>query len=225
MSRGAEIVDAIMERYRHDKIPIDKFEFSNCSGSNDSDLFFVRINTWLDMALQNGKCLRELVLRGDCNLMDVSLSSGVANCYSLRKLSLSHKLKSLELKYVRISDGSLENLISRSQSLKVLMIQKCPGIGNIDSSNLESLEYIGDQIPELKMAIELRLIGLLWLSGILVVEFGWEEISFQVLLVGLNQLAGEVVYLILGFEGYLELGMWHYVVFLEDWSLEVKFRE
>ncbi|PHT32473.1 hypothetical protein CQW23_28810 [Capsicum baccatum] len=205
MSRGAEIVDAIMERYRDDKIPIDKFEFSNCSGSNDSDLFFVRINTWLDMALQNGKCLRELVLRGDCNLMDVSLSSGVANCYSLRKLSLSHisldenvlqtllsscplivyfnlddcrglgkiellnlqkiksisikevrnmhKLKSLELKYVRISDGSLENLISRSQSLKVLMIQKCPGIGNIDSSNLVSLDYIGDQIPELKMAI------------------------------------------------------------------------
>ncbi|KAF3656669.1 hypothetical protein FXO38_14030 [Capsicum annuum] len=54
MSRGSVIVDTIMERYRDDKIPIDKFEFSNYSGSNDNDLFFIRINTWLDMALQNG---------------------------------------------------------------------------------------------------------------------------------------------------------------------------
>ncbi|PHU01107.1 hypothetical protein BC332_30894 [Capsicum chinense] len=238
MSRGSVIVDTIMERYRDDKIPIDKFEFSNYSGSNDNDLFFIRINTWLDMALQNGvkdiiyenpyywtrsypfpiinvlagKCLRELVLRGDCNLMDVSLSSdenmlqtllsscplivsfNLDDCQGLGKIELLNlqkiklismkgvrnmhvknkaptlehfsfssysssenldvvecqKLKSLELKYVRISDGSLENLISRSQSLKVLMIQKCPGIRNIDSSNLVSLEYIGDQIPKLK---------------------------------------------------------------------------
>ncbi|PHU15531.1 hypothetical protein BC332_16736 [Capsicum chinense] len=54
---------------------------------------------------------------------------------------------------------------------------------------------------------------------------GWEEIGFQVLLVRLDQLAGEVAYLVLDFEGYLELGLWHYVVVLEDWSLEVKFRE
>ena len=56
-------------------------------------------------------------------------------------------------------------------------------------------------------------------------ELGWEEIGFQVLLVGLDQLAGEWVYLVLSFEGYLELGLWHYVVVLEDWSLEVKFWE
>ncbi|KAF3625584.1 hypothetical protein FXO38_29691 [Capsicum annuum] len=59
----------------------------------------------------------------------------------------------------------------------------------------------------------------------LVVELGWEEIGFQFLLVRLDQLAGEVAYLVLDFEGYLELGLWHYVVVLEDWSLEVKFRE
>ncbi|KAF3657222.1 putative glycerol-3-phosphate 2-O-acyltransferase 6-like [Capsicum annuum] len=38
-------------------------------------------------------------------------------------------------------------------------------------------------------------------------ELGWEEIGFQVLFVGLDQLVGEVVYLVLDFEGYLELGL------------------
>ncbi|PHU05137.1 hypothetical protein BC332_25959 [Capsicum chinense] len=62
-----------------------------------------------------------------------------------------------------------------------------------------------------------------WCASI--VELGWEEIGFQVLLVGLDQLVGKVVYLVLDFEGYLELSLRHYVVVLEDWSLEVKFQE
>ena len=47
-------------------------------------------------------------------------------------------------------------------------------------------------------------------------ELGWEEIGFQVLLIGLDQLVGEVVYLVLDFEGYLDLDLWYYVVVLED---------
>uniref|UniRef100_M1A674 F-box family protein n=1 Tax=Solanum tuberosum TaxID=4113 RepID=M1A674_SOLTU len=251
-----KIVDAIMETYRENKIPIDKFGFSNCSKFNRRHQVFPLIDKWLDTALQNGardlvyvdllysvrlypfpiskvlaaNSLRELVLKG-CNLMHVSSSSGFANCHSLRKLSLSYiilsknllqtllnscpfivsfnldhcsglvkielmnlqkiksvsvsinrnqhvkiqaptlehlfyngylsgnlvivgcqNLKSLELSYVKICNGFLHNLISRSQSLEVLKIQYCMGIRQIETSNLVSLEYIGYQIPELKIA-------------------------------------------------------------------------
>ncbi|KAF3634373.1 putative F-box protein-like [Capsicum annuum] len=63
-------------------------------------------------------------------------------------------LKSLKLKNVSLSDGCLNNLISRSEFLKVLKICYCEGIRDIDSSNLVSLKYTGFQIPELKMASE-----------------------------------------------------------------------
>ncbi|KAF3658884.1 putative benzoate carboxyl methyltransferase-like [Capsicum annuum] len=131
MSRGSVIVDTIMERYRDDKIPIDKFEFSNYSGSNDNDLFFIRINTWLDMALQNG--VKDIIYE---------------NPYYLTR--------SYPFPIINVLAGKCFKRIGfeRSQSLKVLMIQKCPGIRNIDSSNLVSLEYIGDQIPKLKWQTE-----------------------------------------------------------------------
>ncbi|PHU01270.1 hypothetical protein BC332_31057 [Capsicum chinense] len=61
-------------------------------------------------------------------------------------------LKSLELNNVRIFDGFLHNLISRSQSLEALKIRNFWGIRDIDYSNLVKNEYIGHQIPELKMA-------------------------------------------------------------------------
>ncbi|KAM3199656.1 hypothetical protein P3L10_032016 [Capsicum annuum] len=249
------IMDAIMQRYRDSKIPIDKFEISNCCFNFE---FSYRMDKWIDVALQNGvkgivygspnlcipsycfpiikvlaaKYLRELVLN-NCDIMCVSLSSGAENCHSLRKLSLSdvwldenfmglrkiellhlqkiklisivtignhlvkiqaptlehlsfsnyssenldivecQNLKSLELSEVEISDGFFDNLISKSQSLKVLKIQYCSGIREIDTSNLEvlkivncsgirvidssnlvSLEYIGAQIPQLKKTSE-----------------------------------------------------------------------
>ncbi|KAG5587027.1 hypothetical protein H5410_047461, partial [Solanum commersonii] len=100
-------VDTIMERYGKGKIPIEKFELSVfCSGSPE---LFPLVDKWLLIALQNGvkelvlrfssypapiliilatKSLRELVLH-DCTLMPISLSSGVVNCNSLRKISLS----------------------------------------------------------------------------------------------------------------------------------------
>ncbi|PHT32649.1 hypothetical protein CQW23_28986 [Capsicum baccatum] len=232
-----------MQRYRDSKVPIDKFEISNCYFNSE---FSHRMDKWIDVALQNdvndivygspnlcipsycfsiikvlaAKYLRELVLN-NCDIMCVSLSSGAANCHSLRKLSLSdiellhlqkiklisivtigndlvkiqaptlehlsfsnyssenldvvecQNLKSLEPSEVEISDGFFDNLISKSQSLKVLKIQYCSGIRDIDtsklevlkivncsgirvidSSNLVSLEYIGAQIPQLKKTSE-----------------------------------------------------------------------
>nr|XP_016453074.1 PREDICTED: FBD-associated F-box protein At3g52670-like isoform X1 [Nicotiana tabacum]XP_016453075.1 PREDICTED: FBD-associated F-box protein At3g52670-like isoform X1 [Nicotiana tabacum]XP_016453076.1 PREDICTED: FBD-associated F-box protein At3g52670-like isoform X1 [Nicotiana tabacum]XP_016453077.1 PREDICTED: FBD-associated F-box protein At3g52670-like isoform X1 [Nicotiana tabacum]XP_016453078.1 PREDICTED: FBD-associated F-box protein At3g52670-like isoform X1 [Nicotiana tabacum]XP_0164530 len=283
--KDVEITDTILERYRDNNIPIDTFEFLNCLESYSREVFFPPIGKWLDIALQNGvkdivyedprrlvrsyplpifkilaaKSLRELVMEG-CDLMlRGSLSGGVTNCISLRKLSLSYvrldnnmlqtllnscplidtfileycpglekiellnlqkiksvsiktrgnqrvkiqaptlerlfccgaleespmldvveyqNLKSLELSGMNISDGFLQHLFSRSQSLESLILDNvCKGlerfkicgsqslrilqikdredkVGEIDASNLVSLEYMGDQIPKLKIAKE-----------------------------------------------------------------------
>ncbi|KAF3665632.1 putative F-box protein-like [Capsicum annuum] len=247
-----DLVDNIMERYRDENIPIEKFELSKSYYSCPSRIvpLFYR---WLDVALQNGvkylvfrirnlplpiftilaaKSLKELVLT-NCDLTCASLSSGVVNCPSLRKLSLikvyldedmlqtllnscpliesftlkdcmdlikiellnlqkiksvsiwnninqhikiqaptlehlsysgypleelniveCQNLKSLELSHMYIYDPSFYNLISRCQSLKVLKFQHCWCTGRIEAPNLVSLEYMGDQIPELKIARE-----------------------------------------------------------------------
>ncbi|XP_060180925.1 putative F-box/LRR-repeat protein At5g02700 [Lycium barbarum] len=248
-----KVVDSFMERYRDGKIPIEKFELSDSAGSSQG---FPSIDKWIDIALQNGvkylvfkvasislpiftilaaKSLRELVLEGCTLNMPVSLTSGIANCDSLRKLSLScvsldehmlqtllsscplivnfilkdcdglekiellnlQKIKSvfistqrnlpvkiraptlehlsysgylsdeldvvecqnlifLDVSYVLTSDGFLQHLISRFQSLKVLKIQYCGDNLEIDSPNLVSFEYVRDQIPEHKIVIESR---------------------------------------------------------------------
>ncbi|XP_004229313.1 putative F-box/LRR-repeat protein At5g02700 [Solanum lycopersicum] len=84
-------------------------------------------------------------------------------------------LKSLELTDMRVSEGFLQRLISTSQfleslaldnvstrlerfkisgspSLRFVAIENCKGLQEIDAPNLVSLEYDGDQIPELKIA-------------------------------------------------------------------------
>ncbi|XP_075085414.1 putative F-box/LRR-repeat protein At3g18150 isoform X1 [Nicotiana tabacum] len=95
---------------------------------------------------------------------------------SVEKLDIVEckNLKSVELSYVTLSGGFLEHLISGfqflecliivclgkgserfnilSRSLRVLKIEDCEGVGEIDAPNLESVEYIGDQIPRLKIA-------------------------------------------------------------------------
>ncbi|WMV26220.1 hypothetical protein MTR67_019605 [Solanum verrucosum] len=248
---SGEILDPIMDRYRDRKIVIDKFELSYYNFS------YHIIVKWLDIAVTNGakylffkvhnfslpiftilagKSLTELVVEC-CTLIPVSFSSGMTNCNSLRKLSLTdvnldenmiqtllnccplivsfivdqcwgskkiellnlHKiksvyiknrrelnqlvkiqaptlehltydgyilgkldivecenLKSLDISHVKISHGFLQNLISGSQSLKDLKIQFCGNIMEIDSSNLESLVYMGCKIPKLKIARESR---------------------------------------------------------------------
>ncbi|OIT33258.1 hypothetical protein A4A49_52654 [Nicotiana attenuata] len=292
-SIDSKIIDAILERYMDNKIPIDKFEFSYGLEHGSREVFPL-IDKWLDIALHNGvkhllykgtcslspsiykridtlnpsyplpiftilasETLRELVLT-DSDLMSVSLSNGVANSHSLRKLSLSRvsldenmlhnllnscpllvglvleycpglkmiellnlqkikslsiwakinqrvivqaptlehmsyfgylseeldvviecqNLKSLDLSYVMISNGFLPQLVSKSQflerlklvnlprlegfyicrskSLEVLYIRDCEGIWEIDAPNLVSLDYNGDQAPELKIAKEAR---------------------------------------------------------------------
>lgn len=89
---------------------------------------------------------------------------------------MCQNLKSLKLSCVKISDGFIEHLTSRCefleclmldnivskglkrfkvcgrQSLKKLVIRRCNGIAMIDAPNLESLEYVGHQVPVLKTA-------------------------------------------------------------------------
>ncbi|XP_060170832.1 uncharacterized protein LOC132601784 [Lycium barbarum] len=88
-----------------------------------------------------------------------------------------HNLKSLKLSDMKISQGFLRHLISTyqfleslildgicgdlewlnicgSQSLKFLRIHHYEGIWEVDASNLVSLEYEGDKIPEFKIAKE-----------------------------------------------------------------------
>ncbi|PHT32651.1 hypothetical protein CQW23_28988 [Capsicum baccatum] len=82
--------------------------------------------------------------------------------YSSKNLNVVEckNLKYLELNKVEIPDGLLDNLISKSQFLEVLKIQYRSGIRDIDSSNLVSLEYIGNQIPQLEMTSESSLLKL-----------------------------------------------------------------
>ncbi|KAH0683133.1 hypothetical protein KY290_021722 [Solanum tuberosum] len=64
-------------------------------------------------------------------------------------------LKSLDISYMEMS-GFLQKLISKSQLLNDLKIQYCKGEVEIDSSNLESIEYMGYEIPKLKIARQLK---------------------------------------------------------------------
>ncbi|WMV46950.1 hypothetical protein MTR67_040335 [Solanum verrucosum] len=143
-------VDSIIERYRDGKIPIEKFELSN---SSYSDEVFPLFDKWLHIALQNSvkdivfgakdivfgvprytsytlpiftilaaKSLRELVLRG-FNLKHVSLSSGgVANYNSLRKLCLSS---------ISLDDNMLQTLLNRCSLIVNLVLEYCYGLENI----------------------------------------------------------------------------------------------
>uniref|UniRef100_M1BML9 F-box family protein n=1 Tax=Solanum tuberosum TaxID=4113 RepID=M1BML9_SOLTU len=179
-----KIVDTIMERYEKGKIPIQKFELSLFFA--DSPELFHLVDKWLLIALQNGvkelvlhftsyrvpiltilaaKSLSELVLH-ECILMPVSLSSGVVNYNSLRKISLSNvtldenMLQTLLNSCPLIVSFILENcsgmkvLKIKSDSLKVLKIIQYYKICDIDAPNLVSLDYTGSEIPELNIARE-----------------------------------------------------------------------
>ncbi|XP_049354209.1 F-box/LRR-repeat protein At3g26922-like [Solanum verrucosum] len=180
-----KIVDTIMERYGKGKIPIEKFELSEIFA--DSLQLFPMVDKWLLIALENGvkelvlhfksypapiltilaaKSLRELVLH-DCTL---SLSSGVVNCSSLGKISLSNltldenMLQTLLNSCPFIVSFIVENcsgmnvLKIKSASLKVLKIIQYCKICNIDAPNLVSLDYKGYEIPELNIARESKII-------------------------------------------------------------------
>ncbi|KAF3616694.1 putative inorganic phosphate transporter 1-7-like [Capsicum annuum] len=179
------VADNIMDRYRKGKIAIEKFELGTTPSRDNyvSSRVLSHIDKWFDIAIQNGvkdlvltpgshrlpiftilaaKSLRELFLEY-CNLMPVSLSSGVVNCNSLRKLSLLNvKLDENKLKTLLNSCPVIVSLILRSErfstlksrSLKILKLRAFFGIMEIDAPNLVSIEYEGCQIPELKFARE-----------------------------------------------------------------------
>uniref|UniRef100_M1BML0 F-box family protein n=1 Tax=Solanum tuberosum TaxID=4113 RepID=M1BML0_SOLTU len=170
-----------MERYGKRKIPIEKFELSE--SFTDCHHVFSRADKCLFIALENGvkelvlhftsypapiltilaaKSLRELVLR-ECTLMPVSLSNGVVNCNSLRKISLSD---------VTLDENMLQTLLNSCPLIISFVLENCPGIEvvkiksdslkvlkihhycecDIDAPNLVSLDYTGSEIPGLNIA-------------------------------------------------------------------------
>lgn len=68
-------------------------------------------------------------------------------------ISTSQVLERLKLKYVRGELGKRFNVCA-SQSLKVLKIKYYYDIGDIDASNLVSLEYAISEIPIVKIVKE-----------------------------------------------------------------------
>ncbi|KAK4732150.1 hypothetical protein R3W88_025138 [Solanum pinnatisectum] len=167
-------VDSIIERYRDEKIPIEKFELSNTSFSEE---IFPLFDKRLDIALQSGvkdivfrvprytsytlpiftilaaKSLRELVLRG-FNLKLVSLSSGgVANYNSLRKPSLSSIIVESSKDRVTIKTFTNQHVKIEASTLGTLILfcrwEGYPMLDMINAPNLVSLECRGDKIPKI----------------------------------------------------------------------------
>ncbi|KAH0640074.1 hypothetical protein KY285_036660 [Solanum tuberosum] len=146
-------VDSIMERYHDGKIPIERFELSDSSYSQE---IFPLFDKWLHIALQNGvkdiifgvprytsytlpiftifaaKSLRELVLNG-FNLKRVSLSSDVVNYNSLRKLSLS---------YISLDDNMLQTLLNKCSLIVSLVLEHCFGLEKIELLNLQRIKSV-----------------------------------------------------------------------------------
>ncbi|TMW92702.1 hypothetical protein EJD97_012670 [Solanum chilense] len=123
-----------MERYRKGKIPIQKFELVESFANSRED--FPLIDKWLDIALENGvkhlslnfksypmpilrilaaKSLRGLDVQGS---MPDSLSSGVVNCKSLRKLSLSN---------IRLDENIVQTLLNSCPFIDSLILGYCSG--------------------------------------------------------------------------------------------------
>ncbi|KAM3199655.1 hypothetical protein P3L10_032015 [Capsicum annuum] len=152
---GKKIVDTIMQRYRDGKIPIDKFELTNCLRDSSSE-FSDRMEKFIDIAIRNGvkdivygspyhsissyhfpiikvlaeKHLRELVLN-NCSI-DTSLSGGVANYHSLRKLSLYN---------VCLSENMLQDLLNSCPLIVSLILESVLGLDKIEAPTLEHLSF------------------------------------------------------------------------------------
>ncbi|KAG5584539.1 hypothetical protein H5410_044973 [Solanum commersonii] len=169
-NNNRKIVDKIMERYKEEKYPIDKFELDITSSPYHHALAFPRIDNWLDIALQNGvqdvvckvdvpsypfpisaflasKSLRELVLT-DHNVLQTLVNCCplmVEKCSLLTKIELRNlqNIKSLDIRFNFVYGELHErfNICRSSQSLKVLTIDGCKDIGEIDASNLVSFDY------------------------------------------------------------------------------------
>ncbi|KAM3327052.1 hypothetical protein P3S67_002178 [Capsicum chacoense] len=152
------VADNIMDRYRKGKIAIEKFELGTTPSRDNyvSSRVLSHIDKWLDIAIQNGvkdlvltpgshrlpiftilaaKSLRELVLEY-CNLMPVSLSSGVVNCNSLRKLSLLN---------VKLDENMHKTLLNSCPVIVSLILRYCAGLENIELLNLQKIKSVSIQ--------------------------------------------------------------------------------
>ncbi|KAM3249586.1 hypothetical protein P3L10_011356 [Capsicum annuum] len=130
-------------------LPNLKFTVDHSNDNYVSSRVLSHIDKWLDIAIQNGvkdlvltpgshqlpiftilaaKSLRELFLEY-CNLMPVSLSSGVVNCNSLRKLSLLN---------VKLDENKLKTLLNSCPVIVSLILRYCLG--------LEKIELLKDQV-------------------------------------------------------------------------------
>ncbi|PHT39094.1 hypothetical protein CQW23_22667 [Capsicum baccatum] len=126
---------------------LSKTDYSNKSQVNP------HIDKWLDVALQNGvkdldltlssypfpiftilaeKSLKELV-RKFSDLRPVSLPSGVVNCNSLRKLSLS---------YVTLDKNVLETLLNSCPLIVTFILRNCWGLIKIELLNLQKIKSV-----------------------------------------------------------------------------------
>ncbi|WMV10121.1 hypothetical protein MTR67_003506 [Solanum verrucosum] len=120
-----------------------------------------------DFIIEHCRLLTKIELRNLQNIKSVSISCCRNQGVTIQAPTLQHlsyigcfreespaldivecrKLKSLQLIDMRISEGFLQRLISTSQFLERLTLDN-----EINAPNLVSLEYDGDQIPELKIA-------------------------------------------------------------------------
>ncbi|KAM3359105.1 hypothetical protein P3S68_022038 [Capsicum galapagoense] len=154
-------MDAIMERYRDGRIPIEKLSFSVSTKVE----VFPWIDKWLGIAIQNdvkdleygymdsgystllyldplpvftmltAKSLRKLVLK-DCDLTKATLwsSGSVATYYdSLRELSLLG---------VRLNDNMLQTLLAICPMIVLFTIKHCVGLSKIELRNLQKIKMV-----------------------------------------------------------------------------------
>lgn len=154
-------MDAIMERYRDGRIPIEKLSFSVSTKVE----VFPWIDKWLGIAIQNdvkdlefgymdsgystllyldplpvftmltAKSLRKLVVK-DCHLTKATLwsSGSVATYYdSLRELSLLG---------VRLNDNMLQTLLAICPMIVHFTIKHCVGLSKIELRNLQKIKMV-----------------------------------------------------------------------------------
>ncbi|KAM3199654.1 hypothetical protein P3L10_032014 [Capsicum annuum] len=101
--------------------------------------------------ISKSQSLEVLKIQNCSDINDIDTSNlevlKIQNCSGIRDIDTSN------VKVLKLQNCSDIKDIDTSK-LEVLKIVNCSGIRDIDSSNLVSLEYIGDQIPQLKRTSE-----------------------------------------------------------------------
>ncbi|KAG5587527.1 hypothetical protein H5410_047961 [Solanum commersonii] len=132
-----EKVDSIIERYRDEKTPIEKFELSDTSFSEE---IFPLFDKWLHIALQSG--VKDIIFRVPRLILE--------RCHGLEKIELLNlqRIKSVTIKtstnqHIKIEAPTLEHLYYFSAG------EGYPMLDIINAPNLVSLECRGEKIPKI----------------------------------------------------------------------------